>query len=206
MFHDIPEPVKRRMDALQALDAADRADGTPRARRLRQIPPETGRFLSLMAATAPPGVYVEIGTSGGYSSLWIGLACLALARKLVTIEVDEWKASLARETFHEAGMEGVVEIVVGDARDALGRLDGISFCFLDTEKELYAECYELVVPRMVPGGLLIADNAINFQEILQPMLDRALADPRVDALIVPIGNGELLCRRAGPAGSDPRIG
>jgi caffeoyl-CoA O-methyltransferase len=55
--------------------------------------------------------------------------------------------------------------------------------------------YEAVVPRMVPGGILIADNAINHQATLRPMLDRALQDNRVDALFVPIGKGELLCRR-----------
>lgn len=71
----------------------------------------------------------------------------------------------------------------------------IAFCFLDAEKEVYGECYELVIPRLVAGGLLIADNAINHRETLQPMLERALADERVDALIVPIGKGELLCRK-----------
>jgi predicted O-methyltransferase YrrM len=146
---------------------------------------------------APPGVYVEIGTSAGYSSLWIGLACRSLGRKLLTIEVDEWKASLAGETFHETSMEESVELLVGDARSILPQLDGISFCFLDAEKELYLECYELVVPKLVPGGLLVADNAVNQRGLLEPMLDRALSDPRVDALIVPIGNGELVCRRAG---------
>jgi predicted O-methyltransferase YrrM len=66
---------------------------------------------------------------------------------------------------------------------------------LDAEKEIYADCYEAVVPNLVPGGLFIADNAINHRETLQPMLDRALSDPRVDALIMPIGKGVLVCRK-----------
>ncbi len=74
MFHDIPPSVTRRMRALEAQDARDRVDGTHQKRRLRQVPPETGRFLALMAAAAPPGMVVEIGTSAGYSSLWIALA------------------------------------------------------------------------------------------------------------------------------------
>jgi len=52
-----------------------------------------------------------------------------------------------------------------------------------------------VVPRLVRGGLLVADNAINYREALLPMLDRALADERLDALVVPIGKGELVCRK-----------
>jgi len=195
VFHDLPGPMVRRMQALEQRDAQDRSDGTPRARRLRQIPPDTGRFLSIMAASAPPGIYLEIGTSAGYSALWISLACRRLARELITAEVDPAKASIARETFREAQVEDLVRLIVADAREVISGLEGISFCFLDTEKELYLDCYELVVPRMRPGGLLLADNAIDFREVLQPMLDRAQHDPRVDSLIVPIGKGVLLCRR-----------
>lgn len=195
MFHDLPGPIVRRMQALEQRDAEDRADGTPRARRLRQVPPDTGRFLSLMAASAPPGIYLEIGTSAGYSALWISLACRRLARELITVEVDPAKASIAQETFRGAQVEDLVRLIVADAREVISRFEGISFCFLDTEKDLYGDCYELVVPRMRPGGLLLADNAIDFREVLQPTLDRAQHDPRVDSLIVPVGQGVLLCRR-----------
>ena len=107
----------------------------------------------------------------------------------------EDKAALARETFALAGVEDVVELIVGDARQHLAGLDDIAFCFLDAEKELYADCYEAVVPNLVTGGILVADNAINHAETLQPMLDRALSDDRVNAVILPIGKGELVCRK-----------
>jgi predicted O-methyltransferase YrrM len=71
----------------------------------------------------------------------------------------------------------------------------VAFCFLDAEKEVYESCYEAVVPRLVPGGLLVADNAINHAATLQPLIDRALGDRRVDALVVPIAKGELVCRK-----------
>ena len=66
---------------------------------------------------------------------------------------------------------------------------------LDAEKEVYSDCYELIVPRLVKGGLLVADNATSHGEALAPMLQHALNDERVDALIVPIGKGELVCRK-----------
>ena len=87
MFHEIPEPILRKMVALESRDAADRLDGTPRLDRLRQIPPETGRFLALLAASAPDGAWIEIGTSAGYSALWLVLACRATGRILTTFEV-----------------------------------------------------------------------------------------------------------------------
>jgi len=102
-----------------------------------------------------------------------------------------------RDRFREAGVKDAVELVHDDARRRLPDLHDTAFCFLDCEKEAYAECYEAVVPNLVPGGLLVADNAINHRETLQPLLDRALGDPRVDALIVPIGKGELVCRKIG---------
>ncbi|MHB9022870.1 MAG: O-methyltransferase [Armatimonadota bacterium] len=195
MFHNIPQPIFERMRALEATDARDRQDDTPRLQRLRQIPPETGKFLALLAANTPAGDVIEIGASAGYSTLWLALACRETGRRLTTYEVLPEKVALARETFSLAEVEDVVTLVAGDARASLPNHPEIAFCFLDAEKEVYAECYELVVPRLVPGGLLVADNAINHAPALQPLLDRALADPRVDALIVPIGKGELVCRK-----------
>jgi predicted O-methyltransferase YrrM len=195
MFHDIPQDILDRMRYLEHLDAQDRRDGTPRMQRLRQIPPETGRFIALLAAGAPAGTWIEIGTSAGYSTLWLALACRQVGRKLATFEVLGDKARLAEETFRLAGVEEVVELVVGDARAYLQSYRDIAFCFLDAEKEVYGDCYEAVVPNMVSGGLLIADNAINHKGTLKPMLERALSDERVDALIVPIGKGELVCRK-----------
>ena len=195
MFHTIPNAVLKRMRCLEEVDAKDRQGGTARLQRLRQILPETGRFIALLAAAAPEGECIEIGTSAGYSTLWLSLACRQLGRKITTFEVLEEKAELAKKTFRLAGVEDMVNLVVGDAREYLPQCENISFCFLDAEKEVYLDCYELVIPNMVTGGILVADNAINHRVALKPMLDKALGDERVDALIVPIGKGELVCRK-----------
>ncbi len=195
MFHEIPERILEQMRRLEQVDAQDRSDGTPRMQRLRQIPPETGKFIALLAACAPAGQYLEIGTSAGYSTLWLALACRASGRRITTFEILDEKARLAQEVFDLAGVDDVVAFVHANALDHLPRCGEVAFCFLDTEKELYAKCYEAVVPNMVQGGILVADNAINHEKTLRPMLDRALSDERVDALIVPIGKGELVCRK-----------
>jgi len=195
MFHDMQDAILNRMRYLEEIDDRDRNDGTQRMERLRQIPPETGKFIALMAASTPPGSMIEIGTSAGYSSLWLSLACERLDRRLTTFELLPEKVKLARETFRAAGVEEVIDLVEGDARQQLGLYQQIAFCFLDAEKELYGDCYRLVVERLVPGGMLLADNAISHVEFLTPLLDRASADKRVDSLVVPIGKGVLLCRR-----------
>jgi predicted O-methyltransferase YrrM len=195
MFSDISSAMKERMDYLEKADRKDRDDGTPALQRLRQVPPETGRFIALMLAASPDGTAIEIGTSAGYSAMWLALACRETGRKLVTFEVLDEKVRIARETLAKAGIEDLVQLVHGDAREHVKNYREISFCFLDCEKEYYLDCYEAVVPRMVRGGLLVADNAINLADQMKPFLERANHDPRVDAVLVPYKSGELVCRK-----------
>lgn len=195
MFHDIPKEIHDRMRFLEKLDKKHRAENAPRLQRLRQVPPETGQFLALLAVIAPAGQYIEIGTSGGYSALWLALACRLVGRKVTTFEILEGKAKIARESFQAAGVGDVVNLIQGDALEYLPEYIDVSFCFLDAEKEIYSRCYELVVPNMIAGGILAADNVLSHEKILKPMVDRALNDDRVDSLVVPIGSGVLVCRK-----------
>jgi caffeoyl-CoA O-methyltransferase len=195
MFNDIPTNVIERMHELEQLDAQDRDNATPRLERLRQIPPETGRYIALWAAIAPRGAIIEIGTSAGYSTLWLSLACRATGRTLTTYEILPAKARLARETFERAQVLDVVTFVESDFFELAAEVNQVGFCFLDAEKEVYGACYEAIVPKLITGGILIADNAISHQEDLSVMIERALDDPRVDAMVVPIGTGELVCRK-----------
>jgi caffeoyl-CoA O-methyltransferase len=102
MFNEIPNTIIERMHELEQRDEQDRDDGTPRLERLRQVPPETGKFIALWAAAAPTGAIIEIGTSAGYSTLWLALACRATGCTLTTFEILPEKARLARETFERA--------------------------------------------------------------------------------------------------------
>lgn len=195
MFHHIPPAMLARMQALEQIDSRDRHDGTPDDWILRQIPPETGRFIALLAANTPPGNWLEIGTSAGYSTLWLALACRQTGRQISTIELMDHKVALARETFRLAGVEDIVTLIHGDALTQIQAFGQLSFCFLDAYNRIYADCYETLVANLVPGGLLVADNAVSHGELLQPVIVRALSDERVDAMIFPIGKGELICRR-----------
>jgi caffeoyl-CoA O-methyltransferase len=191
MFHTIPQAMQDRMAYLEEIDTRDRQDGTSHWQRLRQIPPETGRFLALWAASAPNGRYLEIGTSAGYSTMWLSLA----NKPLTTFEVLPEKVALAQETFAQSGISEQVTLIHGDARDHLSDYQDVAFCFLDAEKDVYEDCYDLLVPKMVHGGILVIDNAISHQEALRSFIERVLADDRVDALVVPIGKGEFVIRK-----------
>jgi len=195
VFHEIAVPIARRMRELEERDTIDRADGTARLERLRQIPADTGRFIALLAASTPPGAWIEIGTSAGYSAMWIALAGRERGQVLTTYEILAAKVAMARETISVTQLEDAIHLVHGDFLEHVDNVHDVAFCFLDAEKEVYEACYDAVVPRLVRGGLLVADNAINHAATLQPLIDRALIDPRVDAMVVPIGKGELVCRK-----------
>ncbi|MBN1803327.1 MAG: class I SAM-dependent methyltransferase [Candidatus Lokiarchaeota archaeon] len=195
MFEKIPSEIIDRMKELEEIDQIDRINGTPVLKRLRQIPSETGKFLAIQAALAPEGKFIEIGTSAGYSSLWIGLACLERGNSLITFELLEEKIEIAVQTFQKTNMEKIINLVHGDARKFLPEHNNISFCFLDAEKEVYYDLYDMIVPKLVKGGILIADNAISHEKALRPTIQKAFQDIRIDAVVVPIGTGELLCRK-----------
>ena len=195
MFHNIPEPISKRMRELEAQDSLDREDGTPRLQRLRQIPPVTGKFLALLCASTPKGGVLEVGTSGGYSSLWLSLACRARGDRLTTFEVLEGKIARANETFEIAEVGDQIQLIHGDAREVIGGYRDVAFCFFDTERDIYFDLYEKLIPNLISGGILVVDNVISHADELADFVAQAENDPRLDALVVPIGKGILVCRK-----------
>ena len=195
MFHNIPQPILKRMHELEAQDSVDREDGTPHLQRLRQIPPVTGKFLALLCASAPKGGVLEVGTSGGYSSLWLSLACKERSDHLTTFEILEEKVNRAHETFVSAQVTGQIQLIHGDARNVISGYTGVAFCFLDAERDIYTDVYEKMIDNIVPGGIITVDNVISHADELAGFVSHVENDPRVDALVVPIGKGILVCRK-----------
>ncbi|MDO8615018.1 MAG: class I SAM-dependent methyltransferase [Dehalococcoidia bacterium] len=203
MIDDTAAAVLRR---LERRDALERESGAARAERLRQVTPDVGRFLHTLVLAAKPGSVVEVGTSGGYSTIWLATAARAVGASLVTLEMDPAKVRTARESLREAGVGETVTLLQEDAFVYLGRREeAIDFAFLDAEKEDYLAFYELLVPLLAGGGVLVADNLTSHAEELAGFRERALSDPRVSAVVVPIGRGELLAvrdsRRGGAGGA-----
>ena len=164
-------------------------------RSLRSVNTDVGRLLLMLAMSAPQGAFLELGSSGGYSSLWLALAARAKGLTLTTVDLDEKKVTLARENVARAGAQNSVQVLHGDAFDYAGRPDPLAFCFSDIEPpENNAKIYELVVPRLVPGGWLVIDN-LTSPRFQTELLNRAENDPRVDSVLLPFPKGDLICRK-----------
>ncbi|HEX9444880.1 MAG TPA: class I SAM-dependent methyltransferase [Candidatus Binatia bacterium] len=188
MFHDISADMQRVMRALEEQTARDQPS-------LRSVDVGVGRCLALLAMSAPPGAFLELGSSGGYSSLWLSLAAKAKGVQLTTVDLDEKKVALARENIARAGAADSVQVFHGDAFDYATRFEEIAFCFSDIEPpENNAKIYEKIVPRLVPGGWLVVDN-VTSPRVQTELLNRAQTDPRVDCVLLPFPKGDLVCRK-----------
>jgi len=186
------------LDELERHDAREREQGAPRRVRLRQVMPEVGRFLHTLVLATRPRSIVEVGTSGGYSTVWLATAARAVGAAVVTLEIDPVKVLRATASLREAGVDGVATIVEGDAFAYLReRREPVDFVFLDAEKEDYTAFLELIVPLLPAGGLLIADNLTSHADDLAEFRRRAESDPRLSAVVVPIGRGELVAAKIG---------
>ena len=190
------ETVRAVLDRLESRDALEREASVPRSQRLRQITPDVGRFLHTLVLAARPRTIVEVGTSGGYSTIWLAIAARSVGASVVTLEIDPAKVQTATVNLRDAALEGVVTLVQGDAFAYLReRKEPVDFVFLDAENEDYLEFLDLIVPLLAPGGLLVADNLISHAQDLAAFRQRALSDARLSAVVVPIGRGELLAAR-----------
>jgi predicted O-methyltransferase YrrM len=143
------------------------------------IDADNGRMLRLLAETAGAKNVVEIGTSTGYSGLWICLALQNTGGRLKTLEIDPARAEQARKHFAQAGVDGLVEVVVGDAHENVKRLkEPIDLLFLDADKEGYASYLQTLLPLVRPGGLIAADNVAMAPDYVTAVT----TDPKLDTV------------------------
>jgi predicted O-methyltransferase YrrM len=123
------------------------------------VPELDGRLLRILAESIGAKNVVELGTSNGYSTLWLALATEKTDGRITTFEIDEAKIAAAKANFSRAGMAQRITIVVGDAHEEVKKLkEPIDLLFLDADKEGYLDYLEKLLPRVRPGGLILSHN------------------------------------------------
>jgi len=129
------------------------------SRGMMNVPAEDGRLLRLLTETIGAKRVVEVGTSNGYSGIWLCLALRTTGGKLTTYEIDARRAALARQNFKRAGVDDLVTLVEGNAHEEVPKLEGpVDLVFLDADKEGYIDYLEKLLPLLRPGGLVVAHN------------------------------------------------
>src|SRR5918998_4301395 len=185
-----------RDEALEAALEESRRAGLPEI----QISPNEGVLLALLTQMADARRILEIGTLGGYSAIHLARA-LPEDGALISLEIDERHAEVARNNVKRAGLEGKVEIRVGDAKVLLARVvereEGpFDLVFIDADKEGYPEYLEWALRLSRPGSLILGDNTIRGGSVLDPedasaratgeFNEKIAQDPRLSAILLPI--------------------
>jgi len=194
--------VDERLEALKAeLERFGKANDqatSERSRRMLNITRETGVLLSVLVRATGARRVLEIGTSNGYSTLWLAEAVQATGGGVTTVERSDYKVGLASAAFARSGLEGRISLLQGEA----GRLlpgfaaAGFDFLFLDAERSEYLAWWPQLRRVLRAGGLLVADNAISHAQEMAPWTALVQADPLFTTSLVPVGNGQLLAVKA----------
>jgi predicted O-methyltransferase YrrM len=168
---------------------------------LLPVGPHTGRLLNLLIKAIRARTIVEIGTSHGYSTIWMAEAARETGGLVISLEKHEGKQAHARKALERAGLAEQVDFVLGDALESLRELPGpFDFVLLDLWKSLYTPCFDLFYPKLNAGALIVADNVTypeDTQGILKAYQEHVRAAPGMESLMVPIGSGIELSRFRG---------
>jgi caffeoyl-CoA O-methyltransferase len=186
----LDDRIRAVLARLEAEDADERARGVARERRARQVARTTGQFLFAFVAPQTDCEVLEIGGSRGYSSIWLGAGVRNLGGRVLSLENDPAKAEAWRRNVAEAGLEDWVDLIEGDALEAIpGIADVFDVVFLDAEKEQYEELFQQARKKLEPGAVVIADNVLSHQDALGAYSEARQSDPTLESVTLPHDRG-----------------
>jgi predicted O-methyltransferase YrrM len=186
-----PPPVKR--DAAQLKRLLDQMDA--KGYQFWSVPRKDGEFLHLLVKATRARTVLELGTSHGFSAIWMGLALEETGGRLTTIEIDKERYDLARRHVSEAGLSQRITLVKGDAHREVVKLEGpFDFVFLDADKEGQMDYFNKLYPKkLVPGGILAAHNAIRQANSMRDYLEMIRKHPDFDTVTLSVTMDDGFC-------------
>lgn len=192
------EALKSLLDELERFGKENDGAITERPRRMLNITRDTGEFLAVLVRSTLARRVLELGTSNGYSTLWLASAAAAIGGSVATVELSEYKAGLASKNFERSGLASRISLLREDAGRVLERsADGaFDFTFLDSERPEYPGWWPQLKRVLRAGGLLVADNATSHVAEIAPFVALVKADADFATSLVPVGNGEFLAEKA----------
>ncbi|OTG86058.1 methyltransferase [Acinetobacter sp. ANC 4558] len=170
------------------------ATQSDRLNRYRNIEPESAEFLNIFIRAQQSRHILEIGTSTGYSTLWLAYAAQATQGKITTIEIDVARSAMAQKNAIEFLLDDHIDFIVSDAQEYLRHSsEKFDLILLDAERDAYCE-YWRYLPHLLneKGGILIVDNIISHQTEVQAFLDLVQSDTTFTTTTLPIGAGLFL--------------
>ena len=183
-----------KIDALyQQFQAHDQAH-SDRLKRYRNIEPESAELLNVLIRAQQSKRILEIGTSTGYSTLWLAYAAQATSAKITTLEIDAERSELAHQNAVDFSLDRFVEFLVSDAQDYLRKTtEKFDFILLDAERDAYCD-YWNYLPQILKekGGLLVVDNVVSHESEVKDFLNLVRDNSKFSTTTLPIGAGLFL--------------
>ena len=181
------------LDELAERGRRQDAKESQHSKRFLNITPETGRFLAILIRAVRATRILEIGTSNGYSAIWLAWGAAGTGGHVTTIERSAEKIGMARANLTRAGLADRVTVHEGAALDVLAELVGpYDLIFLDADRPNYLHYLGWIVPLLRPGGLLVTDNVVSHADELRAFLQALESAPALETVTIPVGNGQAL--------------
>ncbi|MFK7160763.1 O-methyltransferase [Marinospirillum sp. MEB164] len=188
--------LKYLLEELERLGKENDALIEQRDRKYLNITRDTGEFLAVLIKASAAKRVLEIGTSNGYSTLWIASA-LPEDGQVTTIEISSFKASQARSNFKQAHLDHKINLVEADCAVFFGAMNQpFDLVFLDADRSSYNRFADQIVSLVRPGGLLVCDNAISHAEELEEFIGALHAKGEFTSTTLPVGKGEFVACRS----------
>ena len=169
---------------------------TDRARKMLNLERETAQLLSLLVRSSGARRVLEIGTSNGYSTIWLASAAEITGGQVISIERSAEKQKMARENLARAGLADHVALVLGEASAVVRELAGpFDFVFFDADRTSAPDQLKALVPKLAPWALIAADNAISHPDEISGYLKAISAAEGFDHMVLPVGKGLSLAYR-----------
>jgi predicted O-methyltransferase YrrM len=164
--------------------------------RLRNLEPETAALLAVLVRSGGRRRLLEIGTSNGYSTIWLAWAVGATDGCVISVEIDPGRQGMADENLHRAGLRDVVDLKLGDATEVVGDLPGpFDLVFFDADRVSAPAQLDLLFPKLTPDVMVLADNVLSHPEEVTGYLEALEGLPGFDRLVVPVGKGLSIAYR-----------
>jgi len=189
-----PHALETLKAELERFGESNDAATNDRPRRMLNVTRDTGEFLAVLVRATAARRVLEIGTSNGYSTLWLADAASKIGGSVTTVEFAEYKIGLASANFERARLSPFITLVHDDAGRLLERThpSAYDFVFLDSERPEYPGWWPHLRRVLRPGGLLVVDNATSHVKEMAPFVALVQADPGFASCLVPVGKGEFL--------------
>ncbi|AFT72600.1 O-methyltransferase family protein [Alloalcanivorax dieselolei B5] len=167
-----------------------------RRRKYLNITRDTGEFLAVLVKAIRAERVLEIGTSNGYSTLWLA-SSLSDGGRVTTVECDDDKVGEAKANFERAGLADRIEQIKGDAVTYLqGNTATFDLVFLDADRSQYLDMADPIIDAVKPGGVLVCDNALSHAAEMADFITCLQGRPQFTTCLVPVGKGEFVAHKS----------